>query len=60
MSGDRAAPAPGYIKSLSGPRFSTFDKLARGRIDRANTLRNFTLLVAVIIYGLQASVTKRL
>jgi hypothetical protein len=40
-------------------RFSTLASLARGRIGRANILRNLTLLVAVLISSRKEPVAKK-
>ena len=52
LSGNRIeipADAAAYIESLSTSRLETLALLARGKISRANTLRNLTLLLAIVI-----------
>jgi glycosyltransferase involved in cell wall biosynthesis len=51
--------AANYTESLSMSRFSTLASLARGRIGRANILRNLTLLVAVLISSRKEPVAKK-
>ena len=46
---DIPADAARYIESLSMSRLKTLASLITGKIGRANALRNFTLLVAVMI-----------
>ena len=43
------ADAASYIESLSTSKIRTLVSLVKGRIGRANSLRNLTLLVAVLI-----------
>jgi glycosyltransferase involved in cell wall biosynthesis len=51
--------AANYIESLSTSRLRTLASLARGKIGRANILRNLTLLVAVLISSREEAVTKK-
>ncbi len=56
---DIPADAAGYIASLSKSRFSTLAALAGGKVSRANTLRNLTMLLAVMICSRETSPTDR-